>query len=98
MGYTNHEDVIKAIFVEYDITFVVEVKRNAATKATNRCPPSSPSEEVGTLHVNMLALCIDTKTIPKEGEMLEEKDGGSQVFGEMERVGEPMVHKEVDQA
>ncbi len=95
MGYTNHEDIVKAIFVENDITFVVEVERNVPTKAINTCSLSSPFKEVGTLHVNMLDLCVNTKKIPK-GEMLEEKDGASQVFGETKKVGELVVHREVD--
>ncbi len=36
--------------------------------------PSSLSKEAKILHVNMLALLVDNKTIPGEGEMLGEKE------------------------
>jgi len=65
MGYTDHEDVIKTIFIKHDIASIVEVERSAAIEGTNRCPSSSPCEEAEILHVTMLALRIHPKTIPK---------------------------------
>jgi hypothetical protein len=67
---------MKAIFVENNIVSVIEVRRTPIADAIYRCPV----KEVKILHVNMSTLCMDNKTIPREGEMFEEKDGASQIF------------------
>jgi hypothetical protein len=38
MGDPHNQDVVQAIFIENDITFVVEVGRSATSKAIDRCP------------------------------------------------------------
>jgi hypothetical protein len=67
MGDPHNHNVIKAIFVKYNIISVIEIRRSTTVEVVNRCPPSSPFEDEGIAHVDISTLHGDIESIRGEG-------------------------------
>jgi hypothetical protein len=67
MGDPHNQNVVKAIFVEYNIIYVIEIRRNATVEVIDRYPPSSPFEDEGIAHLDISTLHVNIEFICKAG-------------------------------